>query len=251
MRFEPGELTPVFTESARVYDALCRHKNYADASAKLCAIVDRLAPQASTLLDVGCGTGRHMSHLRERFAVEGLDVSPEMLEVARVRCPGVPLHQGSLVDFSLDKRFDVVTCLFGSIAYAGDEPSLRRGVKCLADHLRPRGLLFVEPWVAPDRFVSGRPVFDMVDDPDLKVARMYVTERRSNLSIFDSTYLVGTTDGITSFRERQELGLFGAEAYREAFSGARLEVVDETDDLFGYGLYVCRGRDAPPSLGNG
>ena len=69
-----GEVTAVF--STRVYDALNRHKDYAGASATLGAIVDRLAPHASTLLDVGCGTGQHLSHLCGRFAVEGLDREP-------------------------------------------------------------------------------------------------------------------------------------------------------------------------------
>jgi Methylase involved in ubiquinone/menaquinone biosynthesis len=244
-------VTRVFRQSARVYDALCRHKDYAAASATLCAIIDRLAPRASTLLDVGCGTGRHLSHLSERFVVEGLDLSGEMLDVARSRCPGVPFHQGSLIDFRLGKRFDVVTCLFGSIGYARDEASLHSAVRCMVDHLQPDGLLIVEPWLTPERFISGRLVFDAVDDPDLKVARMYVAERRENLSIFDSTYLVGTSAGVTSFRECQELGLFGDSAYRNAFSEAGMEVVDATGDLFGYGLYVCRREDAAPSLGNG
>ena len=145
----------MFRQSARVYDALCRHKDYAGASATLCAIVDRLAPNASTLLDVGCGTGLHLSHLRERFAAEGLDLSQEMLDVARTRCPGVPLHQRSLVEFDLDRRFDVVTCLFGSIAYATDEASLRRAVRSLADHLQAGGLLIVEPWVTTHPFVAA------------------------------------------------------------------------------------------------
>ena len=31
--------------------------------------------------------------------------------------------------------------------------------------------------------------------------------------------------------------------YRDAFIQAGLEVVDTSQDLFGYGLYVCRRRD--------
>jgi SAM-dependent methyltransferase len=239
----------VFGQSARVYDALCRHKDYPSASAALCGIVDRLMPRASTLLDVGCGTGLHLSHLRERFNVEGLDLSQEMLEIARARCPGVPLHQGSLVEFSLGRRFDVVTCLFGSIAYVGDQGGLDRAVKRLVDHLQTGGLLIVEPWLMPERFVSGRLVLDAVNDPDLKVVRMYVTERQGDVSIYDSTYLVGTLEGVTSFRERQEIGLFGDDVYRQAFSEAGVEVVDSTGDLFGYGLYVC--RRSIPFVGNG
>jgi len=230
----------VFRQSAQVYDRLCRHKDYAGASATVCAIVDRLAPGATTLLDAGCGTGLHLSHLGRRFAAEGLDLSSEMLDVARARCPSVAFHQGSLVEFALGKHFDVVTCLFGSIAYATDEASLRRAISCLTDHVQRGGLLIIEPWVTPDRFVSGRLVMDTVDDADLKVARLYVTARRENVSIYDSTYLVGTADGVASFTERQELGLFGDDVYRQAFADAGLEVVDATGDLFGYGLYVCR-----------
>jgi ubiquinone/menaquinone biosynthesis C-methylase UbiE len=47
------------------------------------------------VLDVGCGTGRWAAALAERFGCEvtGVDVSPEMLEVARERVPhGVDLR---------------------------------------------------------------------------------------------------------------------------------------------------------------
>ena len=176
-------MTPAFGQSARIYDALNRHKDYAGASAALTTIVDRLAPRASTLLDVGCGTGLHLSHLRGRFAVEGLDVSPQMLDVARARCPGVQFHEGSLVEFDLGRRFDVVTCLFGSIAYARDEAGLRRAALRLTEHLLPGGLTIVEPWVTPGRFVSGRLVLDTANDPDLKVARLYVTERQDDMPV--------------------------------------------------------------------
>ena len=244
-------MTPAFRQSARVYDALCRHKDYASASATLGGIVDRFAHHASTLLDVGCGTGLHLSNLRERFEVEGLDLSHEMLDVARARCPRVAFHQGSLVDFRLNRRFDVVTCLFGSIAYARDVANLRRAARTLADHVQPGGLVIVEPWVQPEWFITGRLVLDTVNDPDLKVARVYVTERRENVSVFDSTYVVGTPDGVTSFRECQELGLFTDDEYRDAFTEAGLTVIDASGDLFGYGLYVCRTRETASALGNG
>lgn len=238
----------MYDESARVYDALLRRKDYAMASRVLCALVDRFAPGASSLLDVACGTGRHLSHLREHFKVEGLDSSPQMLAVARERCPGVPMHEASLVEFDLGRRFDVVTCLFGSIAYAADAVSLARAVGCLTAHLAAGGVVVVEPWLSPERFVTGRLVFDSVNDADLKVARMYVTRTEDRVSIFDSEYLVGTPDGVRGFRERQALGLFTDDEYRAAFAGAGLEVLDASGDLFGYGLYVCGARADPPRV---
>jgi SAM-dependent methyltransferase len=236
-------LTPVFGQSARVYDALCRHKDYAWASLKVHEIVQGVAPHARSLLDVGCGTGQHLQHLSKHFRAEGLDLSREMLAVARERCPAIPLHEMSLVNFRLTQCFDVVTCLFGSIGYAVTIDNLQRAVRSMASHLRPKGVIVVEPWISPERFVSGRLVFDSTNDPDLKVARMYVTRTEGRVSVFESDYLVATTEGVTHFRERQELGLFTDEEYRMAFSLAGLDVVDTGADIFGYGLYVCLRSD--------
>jgi SAM-dependent methyltransferase len=235
-----GTLAQAFTKSARLYDSLSGQKDYAAASATLRKVLRKVAPNAKSLLDVACGTGRHLQHLRDHFSVAGLDRSPEMLEVARQRCVGVPLYEGSLVGFRLSRTFDVVTCLFGSIGYARTTRNLNRAVRTMKRHLRCGGALVVEPWVTPDRFVSGKLVFDRVDEPDLKIARMYVTSREGRLSVFESDYLVCTADGVRHFRERQELGLFTDEEYRAAFLEAGLEIVDMQGDLFGYGLYVCR-----------
>jgi SAM-dependent methyltransferase len=229
-----------FRQSARVYDALCRHKDYAAATVVLREILQRVVPHAASLLDVACGTGRHLEHLRSHFRVEGLDLSPEMLQIARSRCPGIPFHEGSLVDFRLADTFDVVTCLFGSIGYALTLENMRRAFHTMARHLKPGGVLVVEPWLSPDRFVSGRLVFDSVDDPDFKVARMYVTRREERISVFESDYLVASTQGVSYFKECEALGLFTEDEYRGVFVEAGLDVVEAAGDLFGYGLYVCR-----------
>lgn len=237
-------MTGPFSASAHVYDALLRHKDYAAASASLVALVQRLVPDAKTLLDVGCGTGRHLEYLGRRYHVEGVDGSPEMLEIARRRCPDARLHHGLIESFHLSKRFDVVVCLFGSIAYATDVASLRRAAHRLAEHTTPGGLVVVEPWLGPDRFVPGRLVLDSADEADLKVARIYVTARSGQVSIFDSSYVVGTPSGVTTFRERQELGLFTDLEYRDAFTDAGIRIVDSSGDLFGYGLYAGVVGDA-------
>ena len=227
-----------YSRSARVYDALCRHKDYAAATLVLREIMQRVVPHAASLLDVGCGTGRHLEHLRSHFRVEGLDNSPEMLEIARNRCPGIPFHEGTLVDFDCPDTFDVITCLFGSIGHAVTVTNLCRALRTMVRHLRPGGALIVEPWITPARFISGKLVLDSVDDPDLKVARIYVTRREGRISVFESQYLVGSSEGVTHFTERQELGLFTEEEYRRALNRAGLDLVEIGNGPFGYGLFM-------------
>ena len=228
-----------YRDSAAVYDALCAHKDYALASAQIVELVRRLNPNARTLLDVGCGTGRHLEHLRESFDAEGLDRSPQMLDLARARCPGVVFHGGDLVDFDLGRTFDSVCCLFGSIGFVRTADGLERAVAAIARHVAPGGVAIVERWLTPDEFVDGRLTLDTAREPDRAVARMHVSRREGRLSVFASEYLVGTTAGVTRFAERVELGLFTAEEYCHAFEASGLNVVETSAELFGYGVIAA------------
>jgi ubiquinone/menaquinone biosynthesis C-methylase UbiE len=105
----------MFIHSASFYDVLYSFKDYGGAVRHITRVLDQEAPGATRLLDVGCGTGRHLELLRERYDVEGLDLNPAMLEVARDRCPVVAFHEADMANLSLEERFDVVTCLFSSI----------------------------------------------------------------------------------------------------------------------------------------
>ena len=227
-----------YHESARVYDALLRHKDYAGASKRLRQLVRWIAPHATSLLDVGCGTGRYLELLKDFYEVEGLDLSAEMLAVARERCPSIVLHEADLVDFRLGRKYDVVCCLFGSVGYGKTVKNLQRSIACMAHHLNPNGMLVVEPWITPERFVPGKVIFDRVDEPDLKVARIYLTQRKGRVSVYQSDYVVGTPQGVVHFTERQEIGLFTDKQYRAAFQNAGIELVRTDTALFGYGLYA-------------
>lgn len=228
----------MYAKSARYYDALYHNKDYAAASNQLRGWLQQRNPDAKTLLDVGCGTGKHLECLQEYYEVEGLDISPEMLEVARGRCPDVTFHQGDMVDFSLDRTFDVVTCLFSSIGSVKTVENLERAVACMARHLRPGGVMIVEPWFSPENYWKGRVTANFVDEPDLKIAWMYTSEVEGRISILDINYLVGTPQGVEHFTERREVGLFTHEEYSDALRKAGLGVHYDSKDLFGRGVYI-------------
>ena len=191
------------------------------------------------MLDVACGTGLHLAYLNDHYTVEGLDLDPNMLKIARRRCPGVPFHQGDLVDFDLGRTFDAVLCLFSSIGYAKTLARMQQAVQTMARHLRPGGLLVVEPWLTPDVFEIGRFDARFVDEPDLKIAWITTTSREGTLSMIDFYYLVGTSDGVVHFTERHEVGLFTHDEYLDAFRAAGLSVDFDPDGFMGRGLYLA------------
>ncbi|MEI6279720.1 MAG: methyltransferase domain-containing protein [Verrucomicrobiae bacterium] len=98
----------------------------------------RSANQTLDLLDFACGTGRVLgfaSPLATRST--GVDISTEMLEVAKLRCPDSRLLAGDIrtTPSLLDSCFDAIT-MFRFILNAG--PEISRGVlMTLRKHINP------------------------------------------------------------------------------------------------------------------
>src|SRR5579872_478591 len=197
----------MFSHSQRYYDAIYTWKDYAQEATQVKRLIAaHKRSDGNTLLDVACGTGGHVPYLRDDFAYQGLDLDLEMLALARRRFPGVPFHQGDMVDFVPERQFDVVTCLFSSIANVKTEPRLRQAITNLAGHLRPGGVLLVGAFLTPEEWIPGHPHALFVDQPDLKLARLNVSgvAEAGNVAILDFHYLVATPDGIEQFTEHHE-----------------------------------------------
>ncbi|MFW6074147.1 MAG: class I SAM-dependent DNA methyltransferase, partial [Chloroflexota bacterium] len=119
----------MFGKTARYYDLIYQSRR--DPEADVDAIVELVGRFKESpgvkLLDVACGTGIHIPVLQNHYGpVEGLDLDAGLLAIARERCPDVPLHQMDMVGFSLDRQYDIITCLFSSIGYAGSVDRLER-----------------------------------------------------------------------------------------------------------------------------
>ena len=231
----------MFTESAAYYDVLYRAlgKDYPGEVSRLHDLIQRHKPSRGTdLLDVACGTGKHLQLLQRWYHVEGLDLDPGMLGIARQICPDVAFHQADMVDFHLGRQFDVIVCLFSSIGYVRTVPNLRQSLAVMVDHLRPGGVVVIEPWLSPEVYQAGSVHALFVDDPELKIARMNLSHREGDLSVLDFHYLVATCQEITDFTERHELGLFSDAEYRSSLEDAGLQVLYDEEGLMSRGLYI-------------
>jgi SAM-dependent methyltransferase len=91
-------------------------------------VSDRFGGKSFNHLDVACGTGRILEHMRQ-FSTRsvGIDISPSMLKIARTRMPDAELVRG---DFAsrvppLSEKFDLITCFR---FFLNAEPELRSDV---------------------------------------------------------------------------------------------------------------------------
>ncbi len=238
---EPSKPQGYYAKQAAYYDIIyaTQGKDYAaEAGAVHAAIEAHKKTAGRDLLDVACGTGVHLLHLKNWYAVEGLDLDANMLSVARLRHPDVAFHQGDMTTFDLGRQYDAVTCLFSAIGYARTPDGLNAAVAHMARHVRPGGVLLVEPWFAPEQWQAGTTHALFVDQSGLKLARMSLSERQGDVSVIRFHFLVATLVGVEYFTELHEMGLFTREQYRAAFASAGLAVGYDEQGLTGRGLYV-------------
>lgn len=231
----------MYARSAKYYDAIyaAQGKDHARESERLHGLIQQhKRSSGNTLLDVACGTGNHLTYLRQWYAVEGLDLDPAMLEIARRKHPGLLLHRADMTDFDLGRQFDVVVCLFSAIAYALTVPRLERALRNLARQTQPGGVVVIEPFISPVWWRDGSLHAAFVDQPELKLARMNINRREGQVAVIDFHFLVATPAGIEFFTERHDLALFTHDEYVSAFGAAGLHVVYDSEGLAGRGLYL-------------
>jgi SAM-dependent methyltransferase len=230
-----------YTPRPELYDLEYAFKDYAADCARIVELVRARTPDARTLLDVACGTGKHLELLREHFdEVEGVDRDEGMLAIARERLPGVALHRGDMRTFDLGRRFDVVTCLFSSIGSARDADELAAATGRLAAHVAPGGMLIVEPWITPERWIPNRPHLLTAERDDIVLARVTISGVEGRISSTDMHYLVGSPAGVERFVNHLEFGLFTEDEMRAALEGAGLDVEHDREGLIGRGLWLGR-----------
>ena len=218
-----------------VYDVAYSFKDYAGEANAIAALIRERSPEASSLLDVGCGTGKHLEHFALTFdRVEGLDLTTSLLDEARRRLPDVPFHEGDMRSFDLGRTFDAVVCLFSAIGHLLTMDDLEKGCAAMARHLAPGGVLIIEPWLSPEVWDENHLHMLTVDEPDVKLARATLPSTRGDnneISVLDFTYLVATQGKVETFEERHELRLTSEAEFLSALSKAGLDATFEPDGL--------------------
>lgn len=174
-------LTPYEGLSA-IYDA--RWERLSLAYLPFLSVVLRQAsPAPRNVLDLACGTGTLAAALAaDGTCVTGLDMCPQMLNVARRKCEGLPnvaIKQGDFRCFELNDAFDLVLCCFDSLNYVNQPGELNDVFRCVRAHLTPAGF-FIFDVVNEKHFrrVAGSDERHTVAGLDYREANLYDPQAR-------------------------------------------------------------------------
>lgn len=154
-----------FFDYSKYYNLLYKDKDYSSEVDYVESLIKRFHPLANNVLDIGCGTGIHAALLVDRgYQVHGMDLSHEMLKSANQKLkPNLTFSQGDIQDFTLHKKFDVITSLFHVMSYQTSNDAVTSSFKSVFEHLNDQGIFIFDCWYGPAV---------LLDLPSVKVKRM-------------------------------------------------------------------------------
>jgi SAM-dependent methyltransferase len=232
-----------YDEASPYYDAIYEAmKDYAAEADRLRLLLERYAQRPlRDLLDMACGTGLHDQYLKDHYHVEGADLSSSQLAVARRRCPDLVFHEADMTNFDLGRDYDAVTCLFSAIGHVITEENLRAAVRAMTAHVRPGGLVVIEPFIDPSDYRPGHISVERGDAEGAHVVRVTYSERKGNVLKLTMHHYISAAGKVSAAEPlRFDIGMFTADQLRDAMESAGLEVFHNPEGLMGRGLYVGR-----------
>ena len=134
-----------FRAIAPFYDSLMAGVPYGLWVCYIEDILSKLRFKPQTVLDLACGTGTVSELLHCRgFDVVGVDLSEEMIDVARSKSGNVEYHAVDASQMDLGRSFDLVLSLFDSLNYITDAETLRRAIINVGKHTHTGGLFIFD-----------------------------------------------------------------------------------------------------------
>ncbi|HMV42373.1 MAG TPA: class I SAM-dependent methyltransferase [Leptospiraceae bacterium] len=95
-------------------------------------------------LDLGCGTGSLFQYFPDSTYKVGLDISNEMIEVAKRNYPHIEFTVGDIRKFQFSNSFDLITCNHDTLNYLTTTNELSTHFKTIYQNLSDNGLYFFD-----------------------------------------------------------------------------------------------------------
>jgi ubiquinone/menaquinone biosynthesis C-methylase UbiE len=189
---------------SQYYDLLYSDKNYFAEVNYVDNLIKAHIKEGKTLLDLGCGTGKHAELFCEKgYMVHGVDLSYEMLEIAQKRALNkkeqLKFTHSNIQELNLNKHFDVVVSLFHVMSYQNSNEALIQAFEVAKQHLKQGGIFIFDFWYGP-AVLTDLPVTRVkrLENELIKVTRIAEPTLETQTNIVNVNYDVFIEDKNTN-----------------------------------------------------
>jgi SAM-dependent methyltransferase len=106
--------------------------------------IKRYNPKTNSILEIACGTGAVIKLMETKYEVTGLDLSKEMLNIAKSKIKKGDFYHKDMTNFSLEKQFDIILCIYDSINHLLKFSDWIKVFKNVSNHLNKNGLFIFD-----------------------------------------------------------------------------------------------------------
>ena len=235
------DLPRLYTDLAWVWPILSEIENYAEEAEEFhWAIDDNARIKVSSLLHLGSGGGHIDYYLKRHFCLTGVDISADMLDLARKLNPEVTYVQVDMRSLRLGTNFDAVI-IADSIDYMLSQEDLRRSFLTAYAHLKPGGVFCTYAEHHRENFKQNFTQAWHREKPEIDAS---IVENRYDPDPADSTfeavfiYILHRQGKLEIYHDRHVLGLFWLKNWEDLLHQSGFEVRHgDFDD--GIPFFVC------------
>jgi ubiquinone/menaquinone biosynthesis C-methylase UbiE len=201
----------LYKKFARFYDKIYSKKKYDEEVAFIKSVANNV--KGRRLLDMACGTGTHAKKLADSgFDVTGIDISQEMLNIAKAKAKSSKFLKGSMQSFKSKAKFDILTCLFTAMNYNKNSSELERTIRNFYNLLNKGGVLIFDLGLVKGQEKKKSGAFiDTYSEKDLQIARISQwNPSDEDAKVYDANFLMFIKEkGKFDFEiDEHKLGIF-------------------------------------------
>ncbi len=181
-----------------------------------------------TLLHLGCGGGRNDYTFDKHFDVTGVDISDEMLRMAKELNPGADYIKGDMRSLRLGKTFDCVTAL-DSVNYMKNEEDLIQLFQTASAHLKPGGVFLTIMEESRERFKQNRTISSTHSSGNIQITFIENSfDPDPEDTHFEMTliYLVRKEGSLKIYTDSHIWGLFPMDTWRKLLKNTGFDIIE-------------------------
>jgi ubiquinone/menaquinone biosynthesis C-methylase UbiE len=144
----------LYDELAEWWPLFSAPEDYAEEAAYFARVLSEACnPPPRTVLELGSGGGNNALHLKSKFEMTLVDLSPRMLAVSRKLNPECEHREGDMRTVNLGRTFDAVF-VHDAIAYMTTVEDLQTAIRTAYRHCRAGGVALLVPDCVKESFVA-------------------------------------------------------------------------------------------------
>ena len=207
----------IFTSYSKYYNLLYADKDYKSEVEYVNSLIKQYSIDCKSILDLGCGTGKHDFILAEKgYDITGIDLSEEMIAIAKTKKSkyNINFRVADVRNYESEHKYDVVLSLFHVASYQTSNLDIIKYFNTANKNLVCGvGIFIFDFWYGP-AVLNDRPNCRLkkMENDQIRVRRFTEPVLHENQNIVDVNFEVFIEDKktktLTEFTETHKMRYF-------------------------------------------